>query len=90
MTLKGLASLEAKRKFRAPKVMNKQLVMTESSSPSSENNDSGSPISAEEAVTYAINQTESSLPNSGNFGCKLPSKDSVSISIQYTCFHVHS
>ncbi|XP_073108238.1 exonuclease 1 isoform X2 [Elaeis guineensis] len=73
------SSLEAKRKFRAPKVMNKQLVMMESSSPSSENPDSNSPISAEETVTYAINQKESSLPKSGNFGCKLPAKDSMEV-----------
>ncbi|XP_008794055.2 exonuclease 1 [Phoenix dactylifera] len=74
-----LASLEAKRKFRAPMVMTKQLVTTESSSPSSENHDSDSPISAEETVTYAINQTESSLPNSENFGCRLPSEDSMEV-----------
>ncbi|KAG1347513.1 putative Exonuclease 1 [Cocos nucifera] len=79
LLMKRLASLEAKRKFRAPKVVNKQLVMMESSSPSSENPDSDSPISAEETATYAINQKESSLPNSGNFGRKLPSKDSMEV-----------
>ncbi|XP_042472883.1 exonuclease 1-like isoform X1 [Zingiber officinale] len=47
-----LASVEARRKFRAPKVMQKDLVTPDSSSPSSGTCSSGPPASAKDATCY--------------------------------------
>ncbi|XP_072951947.1 exonuclease 1 isoform X1 [Typha angustifolia] len=71
-----LASLQAKRKFRAPKVMPKQSITLESFSLSSESEYSDSPGSTEDV---AVNDKEGLLFTSGTVGSDLPSEDSVSI-----------
>lgn len=73
-----LASIEAKRKFRAPKVMPKRMLTTESS-PSSSSLESDSPGSAEEA-TYVINHNEGSLLLSGDLGGNLSPKTEGALS----------
>nr|CAD1827911.1 unnamed protein product [Ananas comosus var. bracteatus] len=50
----GLASTEARRKFRAPKIMPKQSTTIESSSLSSENEESDSPVSAKDNMEAEI------------------------------------
>ncbi|RWW50812.1 hypothetical protein BHE74_00042889 [Ensete ventricosum] len=68
---KGLASLEARRKFIAPKVMPKGLVIMDSGS---EKYDSESLGSAEEA-TCINNHTERAPVNSGTTDDSLPAED---------------
>ncbi|WOL19658.1 hypothetical protein Cni_G28460 [Canna indica] len=71
-----LASLEARRKFRAPKVVPKDLLVTDSASPSSENYDSESPRSAEE-TTCPANNTKGSPVGSGDDDSRLCSEDCI-------------
>ncbi|CAL9080144.1 unnamed protein product [Musa textilis] len=68
-----LASLEARRKFRAPKVMPKKLVMMDSDSPSSEKYDSESLGSAEEA-TCINNHTAHAPVNASTTDDSLPAE----------------
>ncbi|CAL9201774.1 unnamed protein product [Musa hybrid cultivar] len=71
-----LASLEARRKFRAPKVMPKELVVMDSDSPSSEKYDSESLGSAEEAT--CINNHAGHAPvNASTTNDSLPAEDCV-------------
>ncbi|XP_020257541.1 exonuclease 1 isoform X2 [Asparagus officinalis] len=70
-----LASLEAKRKFIAPKVMPKCKETKKSSPQDSINHDSDSPGSAEEG-THMIDHQQSSL-HSKDLGDDLSSKDSL-------------
>lgn len=90
-----LASLEAKRKFRAPKVTPKQQTLNESSLPSPQTGDSGTPDSIEDSSLptndIETSQRFSSEPSpddsvnasqcsAEHFTCAFPRDDSASVS----------
>lgn len=64
-----MASIQAKRKFRAPKITHK--VLMESSSPSSSNPDSDSPGTDEMPFSSATDQSQDVHLNSGRRNNKL-------------------
>ncbi|CAM0883367.1 unnamed protein product [Alopecurus aequalis] len=73
-----LASLEAKRKFRAPKVTPKQQTLHESSLPSPQTEDSGTPDSVED-TSLPINDIEASQCSSERFSSEPPPDDSINV-----------
>ncbi|VAH80388.1 unnamed protein product [Triticum turgidum subsp. durum] len=75
----GLASLEAKRKFRAPKVTPKQKMLNESSLPSPQTEDSGTPDSIED-TSLPMNNIQFSQYSSEHFSSEPPRDDSIDAS----------
>uniref|UniRef100_A0ACD5WJU7 Uncharacterized protein n=1 Tax=Avena sativa TaxID=4498 RepID=A0ACD5WJU7_AVESA len=71
-----LASLEAKRKFRAPKVTPKQQTLNESSLPSPQTEDSSTPDSVEDS-NLPTNDTEASQCSFERFSSEPPPDDSI-------------
>ncbi|XP_037414329.1 exonuclease 1-like [Triticum dicoccoides] len=74
-----LASLEAKRKFRAPKVTPKQKMLNGSSLPSPQTEDSGTPDSIED-TSLPMNNIQFSQYSSEHFSSEPPRDDSIDAS----------
>ncbi|KAM0925798.1 hypothetical protein ACQ4PT_003959 [Festuca glaucescens] len=73
-----LASLEAKRKFRAPKITSKQQRFNESYLPSPQTEDSGTPDSVED-TSLPTNDIEASQCSSERFSSEPPPDDSINV-----------
>nr|CAD1828013.1 unnamed protein product [Ananas comosus var. bracteatus] len=82
LTFKGLASLEMRRKFRAPNIMPKESATDELPLCSSGNEDSDSPGSTEDDVTVPMDTKQDFLLSAGDGAIALPSQDCVSIDLE--------
>ncbi|KAM0894965.1 hypothetical protein ACQ4PT_024127 [Festuca glaucescens] len=73
-----LASLEAKRKFRAPKITPKQQKLNESYLPSPQTEDSGTPDSVDD-TSFPIHDIEASQCSSERFSSEPSPDDSIKV-----------
>ncbi|XP_062207052.1 exonuclease 1-like isoform X2 [Phragmites australis] len=81
-----LASLEAKRKFRAPKITPKQQILNESSLPSPQTEDSGTPDSIED-TSLPANHIQASQCSSEHLTSEPTQDDPISSASQCSSEH---